>query len=255
MVEHVLTFRDQNGNRVAGILATPEIPTARAVLLCHGFLSGKNSTTNKALTRLLTAQGIATLRFDFFGHGDSEGLFEDLTVTVALDQALSALDVLAAQGHTRVGLVGSSFGGFVAILVAARRADLACLGLKCPVVDFAEVLRLEFGQAGMDHWRTHHEIPDLTGGLAPLRLRFSLYDSCLDYDGYQAASQVTIPTLIVQGGKDELVPLHQSSRLVEALPGQRVLEILPGADHTFSQAEDFRRMTTLLSDWMVRHLA
>ncbi|OGW89714.1 MAG: hypothetical protein A3K11_14490 [Nitrospirae bacterium RIFCSPLOWO2_12_FULL_63_8] len=284
-MEEALTFTDQHGHRVAAILATPEAPTDRAVLLCHGFLSGKNSTTNKTLTRSLTEQDIATFRFDFFGQGESEGPFENLTITIALGQALAALDQLFARGYRRIGLVGSSFGGLIAILTAARwshpptpgvvtpthpapagtgasphgRAssrgpELACLGLKCPVVDFAEVLRLEFGEAGMAHWKTHHEIPDVTGGPKPVRLRYALYENCLEYDGHKAAAMIKMPTLIVQGEKDDLVPLHQSRRLMEVLQGKRQLEILPGADHAFSKGEDFKKLTTLLADWMVKHL-
>ncbi len=254
-MEEALTFTDQHSHRVAGILTVPKAKNDRAALLCHGFLSNKNSTTNKTLTRSLTEQGIATFRFDFFGQGDSEGPFEAITITIALGQALAALDLLAARGYTRIGLVGSSFGGLIAILTAAKRPALVCLGLKCPVVDFAEVLRLEFGEAGMARWKTHHEIPDVTGGPKPVRLRYALYENCLTIDGHEEASMIKIPTLIVQGEKDELVPLHQSSRLMGALQGKRQLEILPGADHGFTKGEDFKNMATLLTDWMVKHLA
>ena len=253
-MEEALTFTDQQGHRVAGILTAPKAKTDRVALLCHGFLSNKNSTTNKTLTRSLTEQGIATFRFDFFGQGESDGPFENITVTIALGQALAALDWLAARDYKRIGLVGSSFGGLVAILTAAKKPGLACLALKCPVADFAEVLRLEFGEAGMERWKTHHEIPDVTGGPKPVRLHYALYENCLEYDGYEAAAMIKIPTLIVQGEKDELVPLHQSSRLMGALKGKRQLEILPGADHTFTKGEDFKKMATLLADWMVKHL-
>src|SRR6266545_936717 len=209
-MEEALTFQDQQGHRSAGILTAPKAKTDRAVLLCHGFLSNKNSTTNKTLTRALTEQGIATFRFDFFGQGESDGPFENITVTIALGQALAALDWMSARGYKRIGLVGSSFGGLIAILTASKKPELACLGLKCPVADFAEVLRLEFGEAGMAHWKTHQEIPDVTGGPKPVRLRYALYENCLEYDGYEEAAMIKIPTLIVQGEKDELVPLHQS---------------------------------------------
>jgi uncharacterized protein len=142
----------------------------------------------------------------------------------------------------------------IALLAASKKPELVCLGLKCPVADFAEVLRLEFGEAGMARWKTHHEIPDVTGGPKPVRLRYALYENCLTVDGYEAAAAIKIPTLIVQGEKDELVPLHQSSRLMGALQGKRQLEILPGADHGFTKGEDFRKMATLLTDWMVKHL-
>jgi dipeptidyl aminopeptidase/acylaminoacyl peptidase len=106
----------------------------------------------------------------------------------------------------------------------------------------------------MARWKTRHEIPDVTGGPRPVRLRYALYESCLEYDGYKAAATIKTPTLIVQGEQDELVPLHQSSRLMEALQGKRQLEILRGADHGFTKGEDFKKMTTLLNDWMVKHL-
>jgi pimeloyl-ACP methyl ester carboxylesterase len=253
-MEEALTFQDRQGHRSAGMLTAPKAKTDRAALLCHGFLSNKNSTTNKTLTRALTEQGIATFRFDFFGQGESDGPFENITVTIALDQALAALDWMAAKGYKRIGLVGSSFGGLVAILAAAKKPDLACLALKCPVADFAEVLRLEFGEAGMEHWKTNHEIPDVTGGPAPVRLRYALYENCLGYNVYEEAAMITMPTLIVQGEKDELVPLHQSSRLMGALKGKRQLEIISGAGHGFTKGEDFKKMAALLTDWMVKHL-
>jgi pimeloyl-ACP methyl ester carboxylesterase len=123
------------------------------------------------------------------------------------------------------------------------------------VADFAEVLRLEFGEAGMAHWKNHHEIPDVTGGPKPVRLRYALYESCLEYDGYKAAAAIKAPTLIVQGEKDELVPLHQSSRLMQVLQGKRQLEIIRGADHGFTRGDDFKKMAGLLTDWLVKHLA
>ncbi len=152
-LEQPLTFRDPAGHQVSAILTTPETPTDRLVVLCHGFLSNKNSTTNKVLTARLVEQGIATFRFDFFGQGESEGPFERITVSLALEQALAALDLVASKGYGRIGLVGSSFGGLVSILAAAKRTTLACLGLKCPVPDFEEMLLLEFGQEGMAEWK------------------------------------------------------------------------------------------------------
>ena len=186
-MEQPVAFHDAAGHAVAAILSTPIQATDRLIVLCHGFLSNKNSTTNRTLTRLLLDQGIATFRFDFFGQGESEGPFERLTVGTAVHQTLAALDVVKAQSYRRVGLIGSSFGGLVAILVAAQRADLAAVGLKCPVPDFPEVLRLEFGEAGMDRWRRHHEIPDVTGRTQPVRLPFAFYENCLAYDAYKAA--------------------------------------------------------------------
>lgn len=258
-MEQTLTYQDGLGHYVAAVLATPSVPTDRAVLLCHGFLSNKNSTTNKTLTRALLEQGIATFRFDFFGQGESEGPFARITLTTAVHQALTALALIRAQGFRRLGLMGSSFGGLVAILTAGRYlaggGSLAALGLKCPVPDFPEMLRLEFGERGMRQWQEAQEIPDVTGGSRPVRLEYAFYEDCLRHDAYKAAEQLRVPTLIVQGDCDEYVPLQQSRRLHEALGGAKRLEVLPGADHSFSRAADFRRMADLLTEWFVQRLS
>ncbi|WP_447977430.1 alpha/beta hydrolase [Candidatus Nitrospira bockiana] len=253
-MEHAVTFYDAEGHRIAGLLSTPAVSTDRVAVLCHGFLSSKQSTTNKTLTRLLNERGIATFRFDFFGQGESQGPFEDITVSVALGQASAALDLVREKGYRRVALMGSSFGGLVAILTAAQRRDLAALALKCPVPDFPETLRLEFGVAGMQHWKESHEVPDVTGGPGLVRLKYRLYEDALTYDAYKAAESIQAPVLIVQGDCDELVPLHQSCRVFEAVRTEKHLEIIPGADHGFTKGDDFRRMTTLIAEWFVKHL-
>jgi len=223
-------------------------------VLCHGFLSGKNSTTNRTLTHLLNDRGLATFRFDFFGQGESDGSFEEITTSLAVDQTQAALDLVTARGYDRIGLVGSSFGGLVALLTTAQRRDISCLALKCPVVDFAEELRLTFGPEEWARWQATDTIPNIMGGPDRIRLRYNFYKDCLRQIAYEPAEQITVPTLIVQGEQDECVPLHQSQRLRDALGGPKRLDLLPGADHQFTRAEDFLQMTTSISAWLVNHL-
>jgi pimeloyl-ACP methyl ester carboxylesterase len=253
-VEEQIVFNDSCGHRVSAILTVPDGRTDRIAVLCHGFLSGKNSSTNKTLTRMLTERGIATFRFDFFGHAESDGPFEEITTTLAIQQTVAALDLVIARGYGRIGLVGSSFGGLVAILTAARRSDIACLALKCPVVDFAEELRLTLGSDELPRWQTTDTIPNIMGGPDRVRLRYHFYEDSLRQIAYGPAEQITVPTLIVQGEKDECVPLHQSRRLHDALRGSKKLILLPDADHQFTRGEDFHQMTTAISDWLVTHL-
>jgi len=254
-MEEPLTFQDRHNHNIAAVLSTPNGPTTGLAVLCHGFLSGKNSTTNKTLTRLLNERGIATVRFDFFGQGDSDGPFEALTTTLAVHQTETALGLISARGYDRIGLVGSSFGGLVAILTAAQRRDIACLALKCPVVDFAEELRLTFGSEELARWQETNTIPNIMGGPDRVRLRYDFYEDCLKQIAYAPAERITVPALIVQGEKDECVPLHQSKRLYDALRGPKRLDLLPNADHQFTRGEDFHRMTTSIADWLVTYLS
>ncbi|HKT34582.1 MAG TPA: alpha/beta fold hydrolase [Nitrospira sp.] len=253
-MDESLTFKDERGHRMSAVLSRPSGPANGAVVLCHGFLSSKNSTTNKTLTRMLNEAGLATFRFDFFGQGESEGPFEDITVSLAIGQAHAAVAFVRSEGYETIGLVGSSFGGLVAVLTTAQRQDIACLALKCPVVDFAEELRLEFGPDELARWQSTDTIPNLLGGPARVRLKYRLYEDCLRHVAYDPASQIVAPTLIVQGARDELVPLHQSRRLLEVLRGPKRLDLLPEADHQFTRGEDFRTMTAAITDWLVEHL-
>ncbi len=253
-MEEPLTFLDGQDRPVAAVLSTPSSACNRIAVLCHGFLSNKNSTTNLTLTRLLADRGIGTFRFDFFGQGDSAGAFEDITVSLAVGQTSAALDVVISRGYERIGLVGSSFGGLVGILTAAQRPEVACLALKCPVVDFAEELRLEFGPGELAKWQATDTIPNLEGGAQRVRLKYGLYEDSLRLVAYGPATGITVPTLIVQGERDELVPLHQSRRLLESLAGEKRLDLLPHADHRFSRREDFQAMTEAITEWLSRHL-
>ncbi|MDX1411429.1 MAG: alpha/beta fold hydrolase [Nitrospirales bacterium] len=245
-----LTFQDSHGHLLSAILTEPQDKPEGIVVLCHGFLSTKQSNTNRRLTEFLVPQGISTFCFDWFGMGESEGSFADITVGRCCDQLKQAFAFISHQGYQRIGLIGSSFGGLISILVASQYPPLLALGLKCPVPDFPELLRLEFGGAAMDHWKATGEIPNVTGGDKPIELRYDFYEDCLQYDAYQAAETITSPTLIVHGDQDELVPLHQIQRLAVALTTQKELRILEGANHYFGKPEDFRKMTTLLGNWM-----
>ena len=253
-MEEALTFLDPRGHRIAAILSTPANSTQRMAVLCHGFLSSKNSTTNKTLTRLFNDCGIATFRFDFFGQGESDGPFEALTTTLAVEQATAAINLVLEKGFPHIGLVGSSFGGLVSILTASQRQDLTCLALKCPVVDFAEELRLEFGSDEMARWQATDSIPNIISGQERIRLRYAFYEDSLRHIAYRPAEQISAPTLIVQGDQDEFIPLHQSRQLFDALHVSKRMDLLPGADHQFTRGDDFQRMTTSITGWFAKHL-
>ena len=254
MKETALTFQDGAHNTVAAILAEPAQKSDRAVVLCHGFLSNKDSRTNLRLTELLGPQGISTLRFDWFGMGDSGGAFSRITVAACVDQLERAISLMRERGYHELGLIGSSFGGLLALLVGRHHPELRGIGLKCPVPDFPETLDHEFGRDGIEEWKHTNYIPDVTGGTAPIALDFAFYESCSTFDAYEAARNIKTPVLIVHGEQDELVPFHQIRQLEDALPGDKELVLLPEADHQFGRPEDFRRMTVHLANWMQDHL-
>ena len=254
MQETPLTFQDGENHAVSAILAEPAHKSEQALILCHGFLSNKDSRTNLRLTQLLVARGISTFRFDWFGMGESQGKFGHLTVSRCCDQLERAIARMRERGYPALGIIGSSFGGLITILVGQHDPELRAIGLKCPVLDFPEVLEREFGPDGIEEWKRTNYIPDVTGGATPIMLDFAFYESCRAVNAYESARTIDAPVLIVHGKRDALVPFHQIRQLENALPGNKELVLLPEADHQFGRPEDFRHVTVRLANWMQAHL-
>jgi alpha-beta hydrolase superfamily lysophospholipase len=254
IIETAVTFLSSSGLSTPAILAEPSTPTHRCVILCHGFLSDKQSRTNRRLTELLVPQGIATFRFDWYGMGESQQHFPNMTLKQCQEQLDAAFQLLQKRGMNQLGLVGSSFGGLLAILAAPNQPTLQALGLKCPVVDFPEVLRMEFGPDAMARWKSTNHIPNIVGDGSPVPLHYGFYEECLTYDAYAALPRIQAPTLVVHGDQDELIPRPQIDRLLTTLTTTKQLKLIEGADHQFGRPEEFRLMTAHLAQWMMKHL-
>ncbi|MEJ2231539.1 MAG: alpha/beta hydrolase [Nitrospirales bacterium] len=127
--EAPVSFTDSSGGVTPGIFAQPATPTNRAVILCHGFPSDKNSRTNRRLTQLLVPRSIATLRFDWYGMGESPERLAHFGIQKCAEQLDAAFRFVAGRDIHTLGLIGSSFGGFMAILSASRYPQLQALGL------------------------------------------------------------------------------------------------------------------------------
>ncbi|MCK4786450.1 MAG: hypothetical protein KAV87_22015, partial [Desulfobacteraceae bacterium] len=75
-------FKDSKGNKLCGILSNPTSQKEKPIIiLCHGFSTSKEGRTYVRLEEILNSSGISTFRFDFFGHGESEGIFEEITTS------------------------------------------------------------------------------------------------------------------------------------------------------------------------------
>lgn len=175
------SFRDSAGRQVSAVLLSPTSPTDKIVILCHGFMGFKDSWTNRRLSEELARQHIATLRFDFFGHGQSDGNLKDLLLTTLIAQTESAIALMRGHGFTQVGLVGSSFGSLVATLVAAKTPTLAALGLRCPIGDFPALLRRRFGRVAIELWRRLGRVPESVAPIFESRAFLRMNELLVDW--------------------------------------------------------------------------
>ena len=126
---------------IAVIATEPQGKKAKTVVVwCGGFLSDMTGTKAVALEEFSLAHGLATVRFDYSGHGRSSGHYTEGTISVWLEDALAVLKAFA--GKRRLILVGSSMGGWIALRIAEelRKAKqgkrLAGIVLIAPAPDF-----------------------------------------------------------------------------------------------------------------------
>ena len=246
-----LFFENSKGNKLSGIISTFQ-KDKPIIILCHGFSSSKNSRTFINLEKKLNENKISTFRFDFSGHGESDGLFEEITISQAVDDILSAIKYLKRLDYNKIGLIGSSFGGISSIMAASKTNDLFVLGLKCPVSDYEETIRLRKSEEEMQMWKEVGFDFYIKKDKTALRLNYTFYEDFKNNNAYKAAEKINIPTLIVHGNNDTIVPINQSINTSKIIKNCK-LEIINGANHFFSKEEEFEKMLNLLTDFIVNN--
>ena len=146
-------FENSIGTKLCGILSNPTKNKEKPVMvLCHGFATSKDGNTYTRLEAILNDNEISIFRFDLFGHGESNGTLEDITISKAVDDVQNAIRFLKESGYKKIGLLGSSFGGMASLLAALKRDNLYVLALKSPVSDYPNLLALR-DKEEIDTWK------------------------------------------------------------------------------------------------------
>lgn len=248
MQEKIL-FKDSEGNKVVGILSNPTRSKEKPIIImCHGSQTDKGAFHITRLEEIFNKEGISTFRFDFFGHGESDGKYEDLTISKAVDDILRTIDFLKKKGYSKIGLTGSSFGGMAALLVAARTKDLYILALKSPVSDYLERMKNDLEKYPLDKWKREGFIYKKNN----VKMNYSFFEDAKKINSYEEIKKIKIPTLIVQGDKDESLLLGQGKKTASVIENCK-LEIIDGADHDYSKKEDFEKMLKLISEFIIKN--
>ncbi|AGL03068.1 alpha/beta hydrolase [Desulfoscipio gibsoniae] len=228
-----IKFNNSPGHNLNGLLLTPGTTKGPVVIVCHGFTGSKEGGGMAlAMGEELGQRGYSVLLFDFSGNGESEGLFEQITLSGQIDDLKCAVDWCISASLDPVYTTGRSFGGTTVICHAA--SDLRVAGV-CTWAAPARLKELftEFADGPVDE---KGELYALAGEDGVTYLRKTFFDDLAGYDVQALAGQIAPrPLLIIQGEKDEVVDPADASLIYHGAGQPKELLYIPGADHRFSR--------------------
>ena len=236
-MEEQIEFTNPQGELLDGRLHLPEKPTDKVCIITHGFHSNKNLLWLHDIADALAEKGIAALRFDFSGHGDSEGHFTEFGFKKGAGDFAAALEVVKERGFKKIAALGHSIGAAVIMQNLCDHAEIRCF------VDIAGPSRLDC-EENEAFIRKIYEQADVKDG--------ALLHELKDGDLFTDLGRSSVPTLIIHGSEDEIVPLEDSELILEALKGPKKLEIIEGGDHLL--LKEAHRVIRLSVNWIVSYL-
>ncbi|MBU1145128.1 MAG: alpha/beta hydrolase [Firmicutes bacterium] len=238
---------NSNGLILRGIISYSGIKNAPLVIMATGdSKSGSKSGFCKMLIPKLLDKGINVFVFDFPGKGISDGDDSLLTVKIGLDSLSDAYNIIMTHDFydkSRVGLIGSSFGGLVGIIFLARnKTIIKALALKSPSCFYPEVYELWVGLDGLKQWQADN--------YSQITERYwNSYIEGFDYNCFLDAQSINIPCIIVHGNADKTVPVVHTHRLNYCLKGETDILILDGVDHGYKEDNALKVATDKFSIW------
>lgn len=218
-----------------------------AIVWLSGFLSDMTSTKVSSLSDWARGQGHSMLCFDYSGHGLSDG---DLLTASVGDWLEEAHAILACIAQRRFVLVGSSLGGWIALLLArelAKASDdrLAGLVLIAPAWDMTEKLMWEkMSERTRDLVETEGVYYAPSDYDDPYPITKILIEEGRNHLLDQGNIAVGAPVRILQGMRDDDVPWQHARALVDLLSGDDIeLTLVKDGDHRLSGPQDLRRLS------------
>ncbi|MDQ3600233.1 MAG: lysophospholipase [Actinomycetota bacterium] len=263
-------IRTPDGLYLSGSLFTAD-GASRAAVLVHG--GGVTREEGGFFTRLaigLGDAGVASLRFDLRGHGDSEGGQENLTIAGILNDIRAATaHVRAETGAELVALLGTSFsGGICGYYTTQHPSELASLVMLNPLLDYKKRF-IDDKPYWHDDQINEESGRELAGqGFLAHSPTFKLGRPLLNEVFYlrphTMLGDIQVPTLIVHGTKDTFIPVESSRWAAEQLGAEHQLVEVDGAQHGFAVHDDpsyadpqtqrwQAEVIRVVTNWITRH--
>lgn len=212
------------------------------MLFCTGFNSDMGGFKALALEDWATKHGIQFTRFDYFGHGQSDGQLEDGSIGRWRDDALAVLDELTNGPQI---IVGSSMGGWIMLLTALARPErLAGLVGVAPAPDFTRRMReqrLDAAQLQLLTQTGYCEIPNDYG--EPYRISRAMLEEGDQHLLLESEIALDLPVRLIHGQRDADVPWEISLAISRLLDSADIeIQLVKGGDHRLSTERDLQRL-------------
>jgi pimeloyl-ACP methyl ester carboxylesterase len=211
--------------------------------------NGSRGQTWQQLVPMLLSKGIGTFLFDFSGLGHSPGIYRDLTLSLGCNNFRGVVNFVSNNGQhncDRIGVIGASYGGNIALLEASNFPQIRAVGLKSPSAFLPEGYQLQYGPDLMEKWGKD-------GYSETVGLNYSSVVDSLFHNTFVQASKITVPVRIVQGTSDSAVPIRHARDLIRVIPNGSLFEIA-GADHWYSEGNEWQQMADNLLEFMIENL-
>lgn len=238
MKEEKIFFKSLDGLNLCGILSFPQKPTKKCIILCHGITVDKEEEgVFTQLAKVLCRVGFAVFRFDFRGHGESDGESTEMTVTKEEKDLEAAIKFLQGREYKEFGILGASFAGGAASLFTSKNPDLVnALVLWNALVDYSSVMH-PVTAWGKKYWgKPAFERSEKFGfteiGSCRFKVGKQLMDELKILEPYKSLIDIKTPILFIHGDKDTYVPFEDSVKYSKKFKNAR-LSIVAGAEHGF----------------------
>jgi putative redox protein len=244
-------FDNDEGRSLSGTLDVPKTPVKHYALFAHCFTCTHKLKAATNISRALTDAGIAVLRFDFTGLGQSAGDFADTNFSSNVSDLLAAAAFLEAEYSAPTILVGHSLGGTAVLQAAASIPSAVAVATIGSPADPAHVAHL-FGDA-RDELEANGRA-DVNIGGRPFTVKKQFLDDLERHDLFSTVGSLRKALLIMHAPLDDIVEIENASALFQAAKHPKSFASLDKADHLLSDNADSLYAGHLLAAWASRYL-